>query len=310
MSKLLTVFGATGNQGGSVIRAVLADPVLSKQFALRGVTRDDSKPAAKELVAKGVEIKTADLSSADSVAAAIAGSHTVFLVTSPNFFNPSASPELAHGKIVADAAAAAKVQHLIYSSLLHVTKETEGRLSHVTHFDQKADVETYIREKAIPSTFVLPGYFMSNFTVSQMLRKGEDGAYTLAYPVSAEARFPLIDAEADTGKYVAAVLRDPSRHLGKQILAASGYYTPTRIISEFEEVTGKKATFIPLDSDTYKSFLPPSMAQELLENHLFIEKPGYYKGQPLEPTEKLLAEVGLKSTSWKEFLEKNKSAFA
>lgn len=58
MSKLLTVFGATGNQGGSVIRAVLADPILSKQFTLRGITRDAFKPAAKELVAKGVEIKT------------------------------------------------------------------------------------------------------------------------------------------------------------------------------------------------------------------------------------------------------------
>lgn len=252
----------------------------------------------------------ADLSSADSVAAAIAGSHTVFLVTSPNFFNPSASPELEHGKIVADAAVAAKAQHLIYSSLLNVTNETQGRLSHVVHFDQKADVETYIRSKDIASTFVLPGYFMSNFTVSQMLRKGEDGTYTLAYPVSAAARFPLIDAEADTGKYVAAVLHDLNRHKGKQILAASGYYTPTRIIAEFEEVTGKKAVFYPIDEDTYKSYLPPSMAQELLENHLFIESPGYYVGQPLEETQDLLAEIGLKSTSFKEFLEKNRSFFS
>ncbi|KAM0324800.1 hypothetical protein ACHAQA_007766 [Verticillium albo-atrum] len=309
MSKLLTVFGATGNQGGSVIRAILADPVLSKQFIVRGITRDASKPVAKDLVSKGVEIKTADLSSAESVAAAIAGSHTVFLVTSPNFFNPSASPELTHGKIVADAAAAAKVQHLICSSLLNVTKETEGRLGNVVHFDQKAQVEAYIREKSIPSTFILPGYFMSNYTVSQMLRKTEDGSYNLAYPVSAEAQFPLIDAEADTGKYVAAVLRNPTRHHGKQILASTGYYTPKRILAEFEEVTSKKTSFVQLDADTYKSFLPPSMAQELLENHLFIEEPGYYKGEPLEASEELLAEAGLKSTTWREFVEKNKSTF-
>jgi hypothetical protein len=56
MSKLLTVFGATGNQGGSVIKAILNDPVLSKEFRIRAVTRDVSKPAAKELVAKGVEV--------------------------------------------------------------------------------------------------------------------------------------------------------------------------------------------------------------------------------------------------------------
>jgi uncharacterized protein YbjT (DUF2867 family) len=56
MSKLLTVFGATGNQGGSVVNAVLAHPVLSKQFKLRGITRDPSKPSGQALAAKGVEV--------------------------------------------------------------------------------------------------------------------------------------------------------------------------------------------------------------------------------------------------------------
>jgi hypothetical protein len=56
MSKLITVFGATGNQGGSVIRAIQADPALSKEFKIRGITRDPSKPAAKDLAAKGVEV--------------------------------------------------------------------------------------------------------------------------------------------------------------------------------------------------------------------------------------------------------------
>lgn len=56
MSKRITIFGATGNQGGSVIRALLADPVLSKEFKIRGITRDPSKPAAMELAEKGVEL--------------------------------------------------------------------------------------------------------------------------------------------------------------------------------------------------------------------------------------------------------------
>ena len=57
MSKLLTVFGATGNQGGSVVRAVLNDPALLKEFKIRGITRDVSKPAAQALVNQGVEVK-------------------------------------------------------------------------------------------------------------------------------------------------------------------------------------------------------------------------------------------------------------
>lgn len=56
MSKILTVFGATGNQGGSVVRAILNDPALSKEFKIRGVTRDVSKSAAKDLASKGVEV--------------------------------------------------------------------------------------------------------------------------------------------------------------------------------------------------------------------------------------------------------------
>ena len=57
MSKIITVFGATGNQGGSVIKHVLADPTLSKEFKIRAITRDSSKPAAKALADKGVELK-------------------------------------------------------------------------------------------------------------------------------------------------------------------------------------------------------------------------------------------------------------
>lgn len=58
MSKIITVFGATGNQGGSVIKSILADPVLSKEFKIRGITRDVSKPAAQELAKQGVELMT------------------------------------------------------------------------------------------------------------------------------------------------------------------------------------------------------------------------------------------------------------
>ncbi|KAM0327462.1 hypothetical protein ACHAQA_005750 [Verticillium albo-atrum] len=309
MSKLLTVFGATGNQGSSVIKAVLANSVLTKEFSIRGITRDVSKPAAQELISKGVDVKTANFDSKESVTEALKGSHTVFLVTVPDFANPTNGQELAHGKIVADAAVAAGVQHLIYSSLLPVAKETGGRLKHVLHFDHKAEVEQYIRDTGIPSTFVLPGYFMSNYIALQMLQKGADGSYSLAYPVSDKAQFPLIDAEVDIGKYVAAVIHNPTTYLGKRVLAAEAYYTPTRVLAEFEQVTGNKATFVPVDSETYKSFLPPPIAEELLENHLFIEEPGYYLGQSLDESEKLLADAGYKATTWKEFLEKNKALF-
>jgi uncharacterized protein YbjT (DUF2867 family) len=85
--------------------------------------------------------------------------------------------------------------------LLDVTKETGGRLKHVPHFDQKANIEEYIRSIGVPATFVLTGYFMNNYTQILLLRKGEDGVYTLAYPVGEGALFPLVDIISDMGTY-------------------------------------------------------------------------------------------------------------
>ena len=132
-----------------------------------------------------------------SVTEAIKGSDTVFLVT--NYWESAKYyVEFGQGKNVADAAKEAGVQHLIFSSLLHVGKLTNGRLSHVPHFEAKADIEEYIRKSGVPSSFYMPGYFMSNF--DQTVQKGEDGSLSLAFPVGQNAKFPLIDVAEDTGK--------------------------------------------------------------------------------------------------------------
>ncbi|CAG8019533.1 unnamed protein product [Penicillium olsonii] len=307
MSKLITVFGATGQQGGSVIRSILQDDILSKEFKIRGITRDTSKPAAQALLKQGVELVSADMNSKESLVKAIQGSHSVFLVTTPAWGVAGSDAELVHGKNVADVAKESDVQHLIFSSLLDVTKETAGRLKHVPHFDQKAQVEQYIRSIGVPATFILPGYFMGNYTSFGMLRKGDDGVYTLAYPIGQDSQFPLIDIASDMGKFVAASLKLRSETLGAQILAAAEYYTATRILAEYEEVTGRKTQFMQIDPETYKSFIPGPMGEEMLENHLFIEKPGYYNGRSLKESQDLLKKAGFQATSWKTFLEENKS---
>jgi uncharacterized protein YbjT (DUF2867 family) len=81
MSKLLVIFGATGNQGGSTIDFILSDQTLSKQYRIRGITRDPSKPAAVALVDKGVEVIAGDLNDAGSMKKAVDGAHTVFAIT-------------------------------------------------------------------------------------------------------------------------------------------------------------------------------------------------------------------------------------
>ncbi|KAF2664061.1 putative NmrA family transcriptional regulator [Microthyrium microscopicum] len=298
MPKLITVFGATGIQGGSVIKAILGDPALSKEFSIRGVTRDSSKPAAQALAKQGVELVNADLNSRDSVLSAIKGSDSVFLVT--NYWETGKPEvEMAQGHTVADAAKEAGVKQIVFSSLLNVTEISNGKLPHVLHFDGKAKIEEYIKSTGITSAFVLPGYYMSNY--QKMLQKGDDGSYSLAYPVSKEAKFPLLDTAEDIGKFVKPALKNPEAFNGKQILAASDYYPVTRIISEFEEVTGKKINYRQISSEQYKSFLPDFMAEEMLENHLLIESPGYFNGMSLQES---LDALDDKPTTWKEFVKK------
>ena len=137
------------------------------------------------------------MDSKTAVTEAIKGSHTVFLVT--NYFDAGIPGiEIQQGKNVADAAKESNVSHLIFSSLLNISELTKGRLTQVAYFDEKAGIEKYIRETGVPSTFFLAGYFMSNYTM--MFNKGPDGSYMLAYPVSANAQFPLFAAAEDTGK--------------------------------------------------------------------------------------------------------------
>lgn len=140
--KLLTVFGATGNQGGSVISAILSCSRLSSKFALRAITRDPSKPNAQSLAEKGVELTKADLNDPSSIASAIRGSYGVFAVT--NYWETtSKETEVSQGKNIVNACKEEGVKHLVWSCLPHVTELTGGELSKVEHFDGKAEVAEY-----------------------------------------------------------------------------------------------------------------------------------------------------------------------
>ncbi|KAF7125587.1 hypothetical protein CNMCM5793_001804 [Aspergillus hiratsukae] len=119
----------------------------------------------------------------------------------------------------------------------------------------------------------------------------------------------LYDPASQQWRYVAAALKNRSESLGAQILAAADYYTPTRILEKFEEVSGQKGRFIQVDSDTYKSFMPGPIGEEMLENHLFIENSGYFNGRDLKESHDLLQKAGYQRTSWRDFLLRNKAAF-
>lgn len=104
------------------------------------------------------------------------------------------------------------------------------------------------------------------------------------------------------GKFVKAIIKNSDKLNSKQVLAATAYYTPKEILSTVSEVTGKGTHFASVTPEQYKSFLPEAIAEEMLENHLFVEKPGYYNGAELDESLSILED---KPTTWKEFVIKS-----
>jgi uncharacterized protein YbjT (DUF2867 family) len=168
MSKLLTVVGATGTQGGSVIDAALK----AGTYKIRGITRNPNSAAAQALSARGVEIVTADLNSESSLVAAFAGSSAIFAVT--DFFEPFAASgpqkaieiESAQGMNLARAAAnTATLEHYVWSTLPNALRLSGGKYL-VPHFESKNRVDDFIKsDKALfaKTTFLWVTFYAANY---------------------------------------------------------------------------------------------------------------------------------------------------
>ncbi|CAB3998523.1 Hypothetical predicted protein, partial [Paramuricea clavata] len=192
---LITVFGATGAQGGGVVRALLA----GGKFKVRGITRSVESEKANELVSQGVEMVQANFDKPETLYEAIAGSYGVFLVT--NFWDGmDGARETRQGKGVIDVCLQEGVKHLIYSGLESAEK-MYGFV--VEHFESKARVEDCMMEKAgsmIWNSVRTPGYF-SNYLTLVKPKKLDDGSYVFALPMEGKPLY-LMDV-ADLGECVA-----------------------------------------------------------------------------------------------------------
>lgn len=303
--KIITVFGATGAQGGSVADIFLHDHKLSSEWLVRGVTRDIQKEKAKHLAAQGAEVVSADVNDKASILKAVQGASAVFAVT--NYWEKlDQKLEVQQGKNLVDASKEAGVQQFIWSSLVDVNKLSKGKLPNVYHFDSKAQVEEYARSVGLPSTFFMPGFYMSNIP-GQMFRLDND-KWTFALPVPGTAPIPVFNT-ADTGKFVKAAVLHRDATLGKRLLGATAYVTADEVVESFKKAfpeAGKTASYYQLPEDTYRDILkgagmPDFAAQELLENMLLLDQFGYYGGESLDWTHSLVED---KLTTWDEFVKK------
>ena len=203
--KIITVFGATGAQGGGLVRAILEDK--NSEFTARAVTRDINSDKAQELARLGAEVVAADIDDPQSVEKALEGSYGAYFVT---FFwaHFSVEKEQAEAAIFANAAKKAGLKHAIWSTL-EDTREyiplSDNRMPtlqgkyKVPHFDGKGESDKLFIEAGVPTTFLLASFYWDNFIYfGAGPKRGEDGKLALTLPIG-DSKMAGIAAE-DIGK--------------------------------------------------------------------------------------------------------------
>ncbi|MEV4110601.1 NmrA family NAD(P)-binding protein [Nonomuraea sp. NPDC049695] len=231
--KTVLVIGATGNQGGATARHLLADG-----WRVRALVRDDTAPAAVELAAAGAELVRGDLDDRASITAAASGAYGIYSVQSAN------DNEIAQGKNVADAAKAADVRHLVYSSVGGVESQNRFYVEHGWGAIDKWQIEKHIRDLEVPATILRPAGFMEDFT--SPARFFQNGSLNVPWRDDLVMQLVAID---DIGAFAALAFADPAAYLGKAVDVTGDRLTAPQIADALSAAAGRPVphTRIPLE---------------------------------------------------------------
>ncbi|TAQ84332.1 hypothetical protein B7494_g7338 [Chlorociboria aeruginascens] len=306
MSKLLVVFGATGQQGSSIINHVLSTPTLSSKYKIRGISRDPSSAPSVALKAKGISIVRGDPSDFSSLQTCLEGAHTVFIMTVSLYTPTGKAEEIAQGEKIADTAISSGAQYLIYSSVPYASQVSGGKYTGVDVFDAKGEVEQYIRALPISSAFFSVGGFMQNIqrAMKPKANPAGDGTYMLSHVVRPETKMAMIDTAEDSGKFVGAILEQPEEWEGKTVVGASENLSFRDMAGVIGKVSGKTVVYNQLDEEVFKKSLPAALMESYVQMIYYIQDFGYFG---LE-TEELIREVKGKVqglSSFEDYLRRN-----
>ena len=223
----VVVAGATGKQGGAVARRLLA-----RGHAVRALTRNSGKPAAQALAAAGAQIVEADLLDRASLDAALKGAGAVFSVQ--DFLEAGVETEVRMGLNLTDAAAAARVGHIVYSGA-----STMDRNSGVPHLDSKWQVERRVRALDIPWTVFRPAAFIDNW---EWDRESIDRDGVIALPLRPDTPYRQV-AVADIAAMAVTALERPDIWAGNIAPLAGDVSTPLEIAATFSRVMGREVRY-------------------------------------------------------------------
>ena len=228
--KKIAVLGATGAQGGGLVRAILADK--SGEFTVRAITRNVNSDKAKVLADMGAEVINADIDDYKSIKNAFTGAYGVYAVT--NFWEHfSAEKETAQAASIAKAAKEENVQHVIWSTLEDTRNwvplddnrmPTLGGNYKVPHFDSKGEADKFFKEQGVPTTNLLTSFYWENFIYFGMApKKGENGKLALSLPMG-DKKLAGIAAD-DIGKSALSIFKGGAKYIGKDVGISSDQLT-------------------------------------------------------------------------------------
>lgn len=258
--KLIAVFGATGQQGGGVVRALQADG----RFTVRALTRHpDKHPGLAD------EVVEADLDRPETLKAALAGAYGVFLVT--NFWEPG-TDELKQANAAVRAAREAGVKHFIWSTLPD-TEAISGGSMDVPHFTGKARIDRIVAEAGFDHhSFVIAPFFYQNLHGALTPQKQQDGSLGWALPIDPNLRRIHMGDISELGNIVAGAFAQPEEADGKYLPLVGDYMSFGEIVETLNG-QGHHFSFTQVPKEVFATFFPG--AAELGEMFSYIQAHSY-----------------------------------
>ncbi len=257
--KIIAVVGATGAQGGGLVRAVVKEPTSG--FTVRALTRDTRSEKAKALTTLGTEVVAANLDDAESVKRAFTGCYGAFCLTNYwEHFSPE--KELAQANGMAQAAKQAGVQHVVWSTLedtrqwIPLTDQRMPTLMgkyKVPHFDAKGEANAEFTKLGLPVTFLLTSFYWENMIFFGMgPKKGSDGRLALTFPMG-DKKLPGIAVE-DIGRCCFGVFKRGQDFIGKTVGIAGEHLTGQEMATAMTKALGKPIAYNAVPFEVYRKF--------------------------------------------------------
>ena len=257
--KIIAVIGATGSQGGGLVRAILNDK--NSEFSVRAITRNSQSEKARKLAAMGAEVVEANIDEPESLRRAFEGAYGAYLVT---FFWDHLSPEkeIAEAETLAKAVKEAGVQHVIWSTLEDTRQYiplNDDRMPtlmgkyKVPHFDAKGESNHFFNDLQVPTTLLHTSFYWDNYINFGMApKKGPDGNLAITFAMG-DKKLPSIAAE-DIGKCAYGIFKRGKEMIGKDVGIAGQHITCAEMASVFSDILGKKVIYNEVSPETYRSF--------------------------------------------------------